>query len=183
MGDAIPEWVGGFTTSIRYRNLDFTALFSYQLGGKFFSVDYGTGEEGRYKAGQDLSDAVSVSKELWNNTWTENNQDAKFPMVIYGSEVQRSGATLGSWNYTDLSLFSASYFSIKNITIGYTLPKKLVNKAMISNLRVYASCDNPVLIYSHKGVDPRWSMTGGMNVGAFSYPYLSVYTFGVNVDF
>lgn len=183
MGDALPEWIGGFTTTVRFKNLDFTALFSYQLGGKFFSVDYGTGEEGRYKAGQDLSDAVSVSKELWNNTWTENNQDAKFPMVIYGSETQRSGATLGSWNYTDMALFSASYFSIKNITLGYTFPKKLLNKAMISNLRIYASCDNPVLIYSHKGVDPRWSMTGGMNVGAFSYPYLSVYTFGVNLDF
>ena len=183
MGDAIPEWIGGFTANVRFKNFDFTALFSYQIGGKFFSVDYGTGEEGRYKAGQDLSDAVSVSKELWNNTWTEDNPDAKFPMVIYGSEVWRSGATLGSWNYTDMSLFSASYFSIKNITLGYTFPKKLVNKINIDNLRVYASCDNPVLIYGHKGVDPRWSMTGGMNVGAFSYPYLSVYTFGVNVDF
>ena len=183
MGDAIPEWVGGFTTNIRYKGFDLTALFSYQIGGKFFSVDYGTGEEGRYKAGQDLSDAVSVSKELWNNTWTEDNQSAKFPMVIYGSEVARSGATLGSWNYTDMSLFSASYFSIKNITVGYTFPKKLVNKAKIDNLRIYASCDNPVLLYGHKGVDPRWSMTGGMNVGAFSYPYLSVYTFGVNLDF
>ena len=183
MGDAIPEWIGGFSTYVRFKGFDLTALFSYQIGGKFFSVDYATGEEGRYKAGADLNDAVSVSRELLNNTWTESNPDAKFPMVIYGSEVARSGATLGSWNYTDMALFSASYFSIKNITLGYTLPRKLVNKAKIDNLRIYASCDNPVLLYGHKGVDPRWSMTGGMNVGAFSYPYLSVYTFGVNIDF
>ena len=179
MGDAIPEWIGGFSTYVRFKGFDLTALFSYQVGGKFFSVDYATGEEGRYKAGADLNDAVSVSRELLNNTWTESNPDAKFPMVIYGSEVARSGATLGSLNYTDMALFSASYFSIKNITLGYTLPRKLVNKINIDNLRIYASCDNPVLLYGHKGVDPRWSMTGGMNVGAFSYPYLSVYTFGV----
>ena len=183
MGDAIPEWIGGFSTYVRFKGFDLTALFSYQIGGKFFSVDYATGEEGRYKAGADLNDAVSVSRELLNNTWTEDNQNAKFPMVIYGSEVARSGATLGSWNYTDMALFSASYFSIKNITLGYTFPRKLVNKINIDNLRIYASCDNPVLLYGHKGVDPRWSMTGGMNVGAFSYPYLSVYTFGVNIDF
>ena len=53
----------------------------------------------------------------------------------------------------------------------------------MSNLRVYASADNPCLLFSHSGVDPRWSMTGGIEVGAFSYPYLSVYTFGVNIDF
>ena len=57
------------------------------------------------------------------------------------------------------------------------------NKLKMSNLRVYASADNPALLFSHSGVDPRWSMTGGIEVGAFSYPYLSVYTFGVNVDF
>ena len=134
-------------------------------------------------AGNNIAQPAAVSRELLNNTWSEENQSAKFPMVYYNSAVTQSGCTLGSWNYTDLALFDASYLSIKNITLGYTLPSNLTKKIHISNLRVYASCDNPVLLYSHSGIDPRWSITGGMAVGAYSYPYLSVYTFGVNLDF
>ena len=48
---------------------------------------------------------------------------------------------------------------------------------------MYASADNSILLYSHSGIDPRWCMTGGMEVGAYSYPYLAVYTFGINLDF
>jgi hypothetical protein len=77
----------------------------------------------------------------------------------------------------------ADYFKIKNVTLGYTFPKTLTQKMNIANLRVYASCDNPVLLFGHSGIDPRWSMVGGMEVGAYSYPYLSVYTFGINLDF
>ena len=106
-------------------------------------------------------------------------------MNFYSGDQTASGATQATSgiNPTDLCVFNASYLSIKNITLGYTLPKKLANKIKMSNLRVYASADNPCLLFSHSGVDPRWSMTGGIEVGAFSYPYLSVYTFGVNIDF
>ena len=183
VGDALPEWIGGFTTNVRYKNFDLGIVFTYQIGGKFFSVDYASGESGKYMAGNNIAQPAAVSRELLNNTWSEENQSAKFPMVYYNSAVTQSGCTLGSWNYTDLALFDASYLSIKNITLGYTLPSNLTKKIHISNLRVYASCDNPVLLYSHSGIDPRWSITGGMAVGAYSYPYLSVYTFGVNLDF
>ena len=183
VGDAIPEWIGGFTTNVRYKNFDLAVMLSYQIGGKFFAVDYASGESGKYMAGNNLGQPAAVSRELLGNTWSENNPSAKFPMVYYNSPVAASGATLNSWNYTTMSLFDASYLSVKNVTLGYTLPRKITKKANISNLRFYVACDNPVLLFSHSGIDPRWSITGGMNVGAYSYPYLAVYTFGVNLDF
>lgn len=184
-GDALPDWFGGVNFNVRFKNIDLGIMTAYQIGGKFFSREYwGGGDEGRYSVNY-MSSGVSTSTELWNNTWSENNQSAKFPMVIANSNLMHDGTNVsdGINGATDIALFDASYFSIKNITLGYTFPTKLVNKAKISNLRIYASADNPLLIYGHKGVDPRWNMTGNLTVGPFTYPFLTVYTFGINLDF
>ena len=185
MGDALPKLYGGFSLNVRYKGFDLGAMFGYQIGGKFLSVDYASAEAGKYMTSVNLNDNgnAAISRELLGNTWTPENPDAKFPMNRYTGTAASCGGNLGSWNYTDLALFDASYLSIKNITLGYTFPNKWMNKAKISNLRIYASADNPCLIYSHSGIDPRWCMTGGMEVGAYSYPYLAVYTFGINLDF
>lgn len=177
VGDAIPEWIGGFTSSVRYRNFDLTVMLAYQLGGKFYSVEYG---DGQYRGSSNVG--YSVSRELFGNTWSETNREAKFPKVVYGRNYD-DGATFGSWLYTDMALFSASYLSVKNITIGYTLPEKIVKKANISSLRLFASADNTILLHGHSGVDPRWSLVGGMEVGAAAYPTLGVYSFGVDINF
>lgn len=185
IGDAIPELYGGFSSTVRYKNLDFSAQFSYQLGGKFLSLDYGSNECGKYMSGFNIKGGQAASGELLGNTWTENRTDARFPLNYYSGDQTASGATQATSgiNPTDLCVFDASYLAIRNLTLGYTLPKKLVSKVRISGLRVYVSADNPHLFFSHSGVDPRWSMTGGIEVGVFSYPYLSVYTCGVNIDF
>lgn len=186
LGDALPEWYGGFNASVRYKGLDLGIQLSYQIGGKFFSREYwGGGDEGRYST-EMMSSGVGISTELLGNTWTENNTNAKFPMLIANGTMNRTGASIGTGgadNATDMALFDASYLNVKNITLGYTFPKKWLNKANIANLRVYASADNPVLIYGHKGVDPRWNMVGSLTVGPFTYPYLTTYNFGVNIDF
>ena len=185
IGDAIPELYGGFSAFVRFKGFDLNAQFAYQIGGKFLALDYGSNECGKYMSGFNIKEGQCASSELVGNTWTEDNQSAKFPMNFYSGDQTASGATQATSgiNPTDLCVFDASYLAVKNVTVGYTFPKSLVNKIKIANLRVYASADNPALLFAHSGVDPRWSMTGGIEVGAFSYPYLSVYTFGVNVDF
>ena len=185
LGDALPDWYGGFSANVRYKGLDFGVQLSYQIGGKFFSREYwGGGDEGRYSA-ELMTSGVGLSTELYGNTWTENNTNAKFPMLIAGETIARGGTGIGNGaeNATDIALFDASYLSVKNITLGYTFPKKWMNKAKIANLRIYASADNPILIYGHKGVDPRWNMVGSLTVGPFTYAYLTTYNFGVNIDF
>ncbi len=185
VGDAIPALYGGFSTTLRYKAFDLSVILGYQIGGKFLSVDYASAEAGKYMTGVNLNDngGAAMTRELMGNTWSETNQSAKFPMLHYTGSAATSGANLGSWNYTDLALFDASYLSVKNITLGYTLPAKIAQKIKMSGLRVYASADNAFLFYGHSGIDPRWCLTGGMEVGAYSYPSLAVYTFGVNIDF
>ena len=92
------------------------------------------------------------------------------------------GATFGSWQYTDMALFSASYMDVKNLTLGYTFTKAVLQKYKIAALRLYMSVDNVFMLTSHSGIDPRMSLVGGYEVGAYSYPTMRTISFGVNLD-
>jgi len=192
LGDATPDFIGGFSTSFTYKNFDIAATFAFQIGGKFFSADYGyDGWYNNQKIGK------PVSADMKNNTWspagananaTYTNTGAKFPMQIYanpnGASWPASGIAWGSsWQYTDMSLFNASYLSVKNITVGYNFPQRWMDKIGIGGIRVYASLDNMWLITSQSGIDPRMDITGGWAVGRGTYPYMKTCSLGVNVTF
>jgi len=182
MGSATPDWIGGLTTSLRYKDFDLQAIFAYQIGGKFISVEYANG---LYRSSYLARGGQPQSTDLIGNTWTPENQDAFFPMqwASNSSSVYYDGATTGSWKYTDMSLFSASYLRMKNLTLGYTLPKSILNKINVSKLRVYASADNLWYISAKKGIDPAMSMTGGLEIGQYVYPTMRTVSLGLNLEF
>jgi len=177
MGSAIPKFIGGFQTSFQYRNFDLSAIFSFQLGGKFLSVEYGNH---LYRAGN-IGNALS--QELVGNTWTPENRDAKFPMAFYGDTFFTGGSTFGAWQYSDMALFDASYLNIRNIAIGYTLKNSILERIQAKSLRVYASPPNIARLTSTSGIDPRMSLVGGMEVGAAVYLPMSTFSVGLNVNF
>lgn len=177
MGSAIPKFIGGFQTSFQYRNFDLSAIFSFQLGGKFLSVEYGNH---LYRAGN-IGNALS--QELVGNTWTPENRDAKFPMAFYGDTFFTGGSTFGAWQYSDMALFDASYLNIRNIALGYTLKNSILERIKAKSLRVYASADNIAMLTSTSGIDPRMSLVGGMEVGAAVYLPMSTFSVGLNVNF
>src|SRR5690606_38192287 len=78
MGSALPKWIGGFSTSVRYKNFDFSAILAYQIGGKYMSVEYANSLYINGNVGS------ALSAELIGNTWTPENPNAKFPMAFYG---------------------------------------------------------------------------------------------------
>jgi TonB-linked SusC/RagA family outer membrane protein len=175
-GSAIPDWIGGFSTTLRYKNFDFSGVIAYQLGGKFFSNEYANNMYHH----SNLSSAISA--DVVGNTFTEDNQDAEFPMVFYGASKYTSGSEIGSWAYTDMSLFSASYMNLKNITVGYNVPASFLRKYRLSSMRLYVSADNLMMISAQSGIDPRMSLVGGFGVGAYSYPSMRTISFGINLD-
>lgn len=179
MGSATPWWIGGFNINFRYKSFDLAANFAYQLGGKFFSTEYGNGI---YKSGSVSVTSEMPSTELIGNTFTADNKNAFFPMQWWNTNYY-DGATFGSWKYTDMALFSASYLKMKNIQIGYNLPKRIIERAKLSNARIYASADNLFYISAKKGVDPSMSIIGGFEVGQYVYPSMRTFSFGVNLDF
>jgi hypothetical protein len=121
-----------------------------------------------------------IDREIIGNTWTPENPNAKFPIAVMNKNNAWAWG-LADLTATTLTTFSASYFNLKNVTLGYTLPKSLVSKAQISSLRIYASADNALMFSAHKGIDPRMSLMG--RSPQYPYPYLRVYNVGLNVEF
>jgi hypothetical protein len=86
----------------------------------------------------------------------------------------------GSSTLTSNYLVNASYFAIKNITLGYTLPSSIATKAYLSSLRVYASFDNVALFTHLKGMDPQYNLTGGTN---YAYSPNKTFSIGLDINF
>ena len=179
MGSATPDWIGGLTFNFRYKDFDASAQFAYQIGGKFFSTEYGNGI---YRSGNVTVTSEMPSTDLIGKTYGEDNPDAYFP-IQWWNATYYDGATFGSWKYTDMALFSASYIKCKNVQIGYNVPKSLLKKINMSSMRIYASADNPFYVSAKKGVDPSMSLLGGFEVGQYVYPNMRTFSLGVNINF
>ena len=185
VGSATPDWIGGIQINLRWKNFDLSLNGAYQFGGKFFSMEY---SQHLYRTSTFGLTNIPVSKSVVGKTWTPSNTGASYPMQWFPSSTSKSmyldGSLLpGSHNYTDMSLFDATYFRLKNITVGYTLPKKITDKVNISNLRIFASADNVLLFSGAAGLDPSMSVIGGKEVDTYVYPQMQTFTIGVNLDF
>ncbi len=167
-GDALPDLYGGFSTSLRWKGLDFSANFTYQIGGLTYDSGYA-----RYMASPDaMSDGSPYHHDLLN-AWTPENANSNIPRFALNDAMSNAQSSR--------FLTDASYLNIQNITIGYTLPKKLTKKFLVESLRIYASCDNVWYWSKRQGLDPRQSISGGSN--PFYYAPIRTFSGGVSVTF
>ena len=158
-GTALPKVYGGFGTSLEWKGFDFSVDFAYQIGGKVYDSDYASamGVNSATRGRQlhaDLLKGYSITAFEYDdddnvtNPWT-----ASIPRLIYESTATQNGAS-------DRWLTSASYLSLQNITLGYTLPQSITSRVGISKLRVYCTADNVWLWSKRQGLDPRMSFSG-----------------------
>lgn len=149
IGDsAMPDMFGGFTTSFKIFDFDISAQFNYSIGGKKWDYGYRylmSAPYYSYTGGGLHRDVLS--------SWTPENPDSNLPMWYFNDP--------NSCPYSDQWLTDASYISFRNLTVGYTLPKKTARRIRMSNLRVYATCENVAYWTKRKGFDPRGSFTEG----------------------
>ena len=104
---------------------------------------------------------------------TPENSGSNIPRFAYNDSNQAA--------VSDRFLTSASYLNIQNITLGYTLPKRITRKFLVENLRIYFACDNVWYWSKRQGLDPRQAINGITN----PYYYAPIRTFsgGVTVTF
>lgn len=167
-GDALPDVYGGFGTSLRFYGVDFSIGFTYQLGGQV--LDQG------YRFYMNSPAGTSTGNNYHHdllNSWTPENSGSNIPRFAYNDSNQAA--------VSDRFLTSASYLNIQNITLGYTLPKRITRKFLVENLRIYLACDNVWYWSKRQGLDPRQSINGITN----PYYYAPIRTFsgGVTVTF
>ena len=166
MGDALPDMTGGLRTSFRWKGLDLNIQTAFQIGGK----QWDGASANMYDPGRA---GFAVSDDLIGNTWTTENPNAEFPMLMYGGTWQFPASDVNAL-YRD-----ASYFSLKNLNIGYTLPKKWTSKLSIESLRIFFNADNLCFVSAHDGFDPRM---GFSSMNGFQFPQARTFTFGITLN-
>jgi TonB-linked SusC/RagA family outer membrane protein len=170
--NSIPKYFGGIDNTIRYRDFDLNILLTYQLG---FYVYNGTR-------------ATTLDQRFWNNNkevlnrWQKPGDITNIPRLVYADNVSNGSAYPISENVD-----KGDFLKLRNISLGYSLPSKLLSKAGISNLRVYVSGQNLFIITEYRGPDPEVSSngTGNLNQGVDRNTVANgrVLTFGLNLGF
>jgi TonB-linked SusC/RagA family outer membrane protein len=169
LGKNAPDWSLGFQNRFQYKSFDLT-IYSYFRWGQMINYNM----LGWYQPNGFATNA-SPSRTIpeYFNYWTPENPSNDFPVMNY----QSSSSTIAG--FSGMSYVDGSFFKIKNITLGYTLPSKLLKKATIQRLRVYGTITNPLVIANSpliKQYDPE------MN-GSLEYPLTKQMVVGLNVTF
>ena len=169
IGNAIPKWYGGITNTFAWKGIDFSFMFQFNYGNDIYNAT-------RLYATQSRNGRTNMLAEVADR-WTETNASNLVP------------STKGYVTNDVYSRFveDGSFLRLKNVTLGYTLPKKWTQKAYIKRMRVYATGQNLFCISGYSGYDPEVStagnnpMTPGLDWGA--YPKSRVFTFGIDLQF
>lgn len=149
--DALPDVYGGFGTSLTWKGLDVSVDFTYQLGGYVYDGTYAS------LMGSNNGQAIHVDML---NAWSADNTGSNIPRWQFNDD--RMNAQSDRW------ITSASYLTLQNITLGYTLPRSITQKIGINKLRVYCVADNIWTWSKRQGLDPRQSVTGAVSSAYYS---------------
>ena len=147
-GSSLPKLYGGFGTSLSYKGLDFSMDFTYQLGGKTYDSTYAS----LMQSPQTSTRGRNFHTDLLN-AWSQDNKGSNIPRFQYGD--------VNTAQTSDRFLTDASYLSIQNINLGYTLPTTMLKA--LQRVRVYLSADNVFVWSKRQGLDPRQSLMGQPN--------------------
>ena len=199
VGSPLPKFTFGWTNTFRYKNLDLSIFLNGSYGNKVMNYN-------------------SLTLTHMNSTWTNQLQSVVSkrarlepidPTIVYadGSKwydhidnvrVKNPGTKIPHTSINDPNdndrisdryVEDGSFLRIKNITLGYTFPKALLNKAKIENLRVYVNIQNLYTFTKYTGYDPEvgastqdsTGLTYGLDNGR--YPSPAMYSFGLNITF
>ena len=140
-----PKLMGGFNTTVGYKGFDLTVIGAFQIGGKLISA--------LHSSSGYLNMLTGRRNNLDVDYWTEQNTGAKYPKPggVLSGDNPKYGSTLG--------YFDAGYLKIRAITLGYNFDSlKCIKDFGISRLRLYASVQNPFVLFSpfnnESGLDP-----------------------------
>jgi TonB-linked SusC/RagA family outer membrane protein len=163
LGSAVPEWTGGLQNNFKYKNFD-ASIFLTARWGQMISSNLITRYDPTTGVGNSPDDI---------DYWTPENQGAYLPRP----GIHSSAA--GYLGFDALKYVDGSYLKIRNITLGYSLPKSVLSKFSMQRLRFYATAGNPFIFTKSKQLkyqDPEAN-------GSDNFPLTKQFVFGLNVTF
>ena len=164
IGKGMPDWTYGVNLTATWRGFDFYIFFQGAAGNDIFD------------ATRRIDALASNLPSYMLNRWTGEGTSNTMPRFVQADPY--------NWQSSDLMVYDGSYFRLKNIQLGYTLPEKITRKAFISKFRVYVAAENLKTWTKYHGFDPEISSGGtslGIDYGV--YPQARVWTVGCNLSF
>jgi TonB-linked SusC/RagA family outer membrane protein len=166
LGNPNPKYSYGINTNWTYKNFDLTLDFQGVAGVKVYDANLG------FRFGNE-----NFTKDFYENRWHGEGTSNFYPSANIG----------GGNNYLPNSFYveDGSYFRIRNMQLGYTLPLAAAQKIRAKNLRAYVNAQNAFNFFKYRGFSPE--IFGGnptnRGIDVSVYPLSATYNFGVNVSF
>ena len=167
IGDANPDVYGGINTDVEYKGFSLALNVNYKIGGKLY--------DGAFK---DVADDGYYwerirALEYYNKMWTPENTKGTLPKLD-GNDLT------DAMQYSSRQMHDASFIRLKNITLGYNLPKHTLGKIGVSSARVYFNGGNLLTFSKYKIADPEVNQYG---TRGWETPFGKTYTFGIDLSF
>ncbi len=155
-----PNFTYGLSLAAGYKGFDFSMLIQGVAGIKLLYKDY------YYRPFSSWGHLLN--KDITDGRWYEGRTDAKYPRLLVTSDTRNS-------QDSDFWVLDKSFLKIKNIQLGYTLPKQLTQKISIEKVRIYGSLENFFTFTDYVGMDPEVKNT--------TYPTMRQAVLGINLSF
>lgn len=164
-GSRIPDFYGAFGSNfVVYKNFDLSFMTTFSVGGKVMDMVY-----------LNLSNPIYIGTNYAarvERAWRKPGDVTDIPRIQNGTGFSRP--------FTDSQLIDASYFAIKNLTFGYTLPANMLRTIGIERLRAFVSFDNLALFSHLDGMNPQHDFTG---ITEFTYTPVGTSLLGIEIKF
>ena len=174
IGNPNPDFFGGITNNFYFKGFDLSIMGQFTYGNDIFNYN-------QFSLLSGSSDSNNGSTD-WNRRWRQPGDITDVPRPTPGLF---DNATISSRFVED-----GSFFRIRNITLGYSLPGSVLDRLKVKSLRIYATVQNAYVFTKYKGYDPEVSSSiGGINPGIEygfdygSYPQPRIFTGGINLTF
>ncbi len=164
LGSPIPKFIFGLSAGFEWKGIDFSLNIQGQTGNKIFN--------GKEVVRPDPYNFEAHVMDRWTGPGTSNEE----PRPSFGGY---------NYNISDHFIYDGSFVRIRNIILGYTIPREWSSKLYMQNLRVYAKVDNLYTFTKFTGYSPEIGSSGVLDNGIDNgiYPITAVYSFGVNLTF
>lgn len=196
IGNALPDFQGGFGFNVKYKGFDLATFFNYQVGNDV----YNTGKI-QYNQFRRISNGNLLTTMSLENRFTYLDVDGSYTGTPGGiitdlADLAELNQGKNIWSHAshgiaaavihDWAIEDGSFLRLNNVTLGYSLPNKLISKIGLSQFRVFATGRNLAIWTKYSGYDPEVSSNSNpfiQGLDRSSFPRSRSYTFGVNLTF
>lgn len=171
LGNALPTYTGGLSTTFTYKNVSLFVSFYYSFGAKIYN-------DAEHQRNMFKYSSTTPSPHVINNIWVHQGDEALYPRP-YNDEFNNARYA------NSFYLEKGDFIRLQNIRLSYDLPERWLKPVRIKSLQVYFFANNPLTWTAYSGYDPEFSSANPLRIGkdTYRYPHKREFGAGLNVKF